>query len=101
VLDQPGDRVPMFWMLVQDTGQGRAYTQLLNHYRAEPDALVHELPHHDPVRVVALAKNLCLVLWKDLMRDIIHIRRPDHDEQTTAIKNELWFRVSGGPDREM
>jgi hypothetical protein len=50
VLDQAQGRVPFFWMLVRDTGPGRSYTQVLNHYRSAPDALVRELPHHDPAR---------------------------------------------------
>jgi hypothetical protein len=31
VLDRAGNCTPMFWMLVPDAGQGRSYTQLLNH----------------------------------------------------------------------
>jgi hypothetical protein len=93
VLDHAGDRVPMFWMLVRDVGHGRSYVQLLSHYRAEPDVLVSELPHHDPTRVVALAQSLSLILWKDLVHAVVHIVHHD-DEQTISIKNELWRRVT-------
>jgi hypothetical protein len=92
VLDQARDLVPMFWMIVRDFGRDRSYAQLINHYRAEPDALVRELPHQDPIRVAALARNLSLILWKDLLPAIVQIRDND-DEQMMSIKNELSLRV--------
>lgn len=96
VLDQAGAQVPMFWMLVRDTGSGRSYTQLLHHYRSDPDALASELPHHDPVRVAALAESLSLILWRDLVRRVVQFSRDSDHEETTSIKKELWLRVSNG-----
>jgi hypothetical protein len=96
VLDQALGRVPLFWMLVRDTGPGRSYTQMLNHYRGAPDALVRELPHHDPARVVALAKNLSMVLWKDLVQTVVQVSHSHNDAEAAAIKRELWLRVNAG-----
>ena len=83
----------MFWMLVRDAGQGRSYTQLLNNYRAHPEALVRELPHHDPDRVIALAGNLNLILWRDMVRQVVQVM-PTDDPEVTSIKNELRLRIS-------
>jgi hypothetical protein len=95
LLDKAGGRFPIFWMLVRDAGQDRSYTQLLRYYRAQPDALVCALPHHDPDRVVALAQTLGLILWKGLVHDVIQLSTDD-DEETRLIKNELSRRVRGG-----
>jgi hypothetical protein len=92
VLDRAEGRVPIFWMVVRDAGQGRSYIQLLNHYRSEPEALARELPHHDPQRVIALAGNLSLILWWDLVGEITRLASGD-DEDIIGIKNELRMRL--------
>jgi hypothetical protein len=91
VLDRAEGRVPMFWMLVRDASQRRSYTQLLSHYRAEPDALVGELRHHDPETVTRLAGNLTLLLWKDIVAQVGEVLAGD-DEQIASIKDELSSR---------
>jgi hypothetical protein len=83
----------MFWMLVRDRGPDRLYVQIINHYRTEPDALCRELPHHEPARVAALARSLSVVLWRDLVREVVQISYFD-DDRMISIKNELWRRVS-------
>jgi hypothetical protein len=92
VLDRAEGRVPMFWMVVRDTGPARAYTQLLGHYRAHPEALIEEFPHHDSKQVGMLAGNLSLILWWDLVAEITHLV-PGDDEEMVVIKNELRARL--------
>jgi hypothetical protein len=91
VLDRAEGRIPMFWMLVRDASQERSYTQLISHYRAQPEVLVRELQHHDPETVTGLAGNLTLLLWKDIIARIAKVLMDD-DEQITSIKNELLSR---------
>jgi hypothetical protein len=93
VLDQAEDRVPMFWMFVRDTDVHRLYVRVLNQYRNKTEKLVRELPHHDPVRIAALTKNLSFVLWKDVVSKIVHAVRSDNDERTEDLVGELWRRV--------
>jgi hypothetical protein len=95
LIDQAQERVPVFWMLVRDREQARLYTQLINHYRTEPNVLVQELPHSDASRVVSVAQNLSLILWKDLLYKVVQGSQSNDDEQTQSIKKELWRRVSG------
>ena len=92
MLDRAEVGSPIFWMLVHDAGQGRSYTQLLNHYRAHPDALVRELSHHDPARVIGLARNLSLILWKHVVGQVLQ-ELPGDDDEIVAIKNQLQQRV--------
>jgi hypothetical protein len=93
VLDQAVDRTPMFWMIVRDTGPGRAYTQLLNHYRDHPETLVGELPHHDHRRVTELAANLCLIRWRDLVAPLARMHLDANDAEIGEIVRELNSRV--------
>jgi hypothetical protein len=92
VLDRAEGRVPMFWMLVRDAGQSRSYTQVLNHYRTNPEVLAGELRHHDAERVIDLARNLGLILWKDLVLQAASLSTSD-DKDLIFIKNELRRRV--------
>jgi hypothetical protein len=87
VLDQAKGRTPIFWMVVRDAGQTRAYTRLLNRYPAHPDALAGELPHHDPERVMGLARNLSLVLWRDFVDAAVKVL-PGDDADINSIKDE-------------
>jgi hypothetical protein len=91
VLDRAEGRAPMFWMLVRDASHERSYTQLISHYRAQPDALVGELRHHDPETVTGLARNLTLLLWKDIIARVAKVLADD-DEQIASIKSELSIR---------
>ena len=45
LLEIAGTRAPLFWMLVCDEEPVRAYTQLMNGYRADPGLLARYLPH--------------------------------------------------------
>lgn len=78
-------------MLVRDSGQGKAYTQLMQMYREKPTKLIERLPHRDPSAVRDIAGRLSIVLWKDLVRTI-----PDltlEDELTLAVFKEIHARI--------
>lgn len=94
LLDQVNDdRVPMFWMLVRDDKQARSYVRLLNEYRDEPSTLIARLGHHDADRVRALARDLALLLWKDIVAQIAKAL-PSDEENITSVKSELLRRVA-------
>ncbi len=95
LLDQASGRTPLFLMLVRDAAEGRAYTQLISRYRDDPATLAEELPHHDPEMVKSVARNLAIILWKDLLAPSIENCSED-DGVTSAVKKELKNRVLGG-----
>jgi len=68
LLESAGDRTPFFWMLTADRGPGRSYTQMIQEYREDPDVLVSALPHRSPDVIQVVARNLTIVLWKDVLR---------------------------------
>lgn len=92
-LDQAGNQIPIFWMLVRDTGPSRLYTKLLHAYRINPDTLIGKLPHRDSARVVALAKNLSIIPWKDLLQSMIELSVSQDDDETKVIAKELALRI--------
>jgi hypothetical protein len=91
-LDQAGNQIPIFWMLVRDIAPSRLYTTLLHGYLSNPDTLIRKLQHHDPVRVVALAKNLSIILWKDLLEQVIQLS-VTHDDEIRMVAKELALRI--------
>lgn len=91
LLDDARGTVPIFWMLVRDSGQGRAYTQLMHLYRHDPAKLVEALPHREPSAVRAISQRLSIVLWKDFVQAL-----PQPligDETIVAIYRELHARI--------
>jgi hypothetical protein len=93
VLDRAGDRVPIFWMIVRDTGADRVYTHLLNQYRDDPDLLAGLLPHHDAQRVAVLARNLSLIRWRDFLGRVVEIASDDLGTKIIEIVRELNRRI--------
>ncbi len=67
-----GSKVPIFWMLVRDKGQSRQYVQLIDQYRSNPTALAQLIPHRNPADVAAIAGNISLVTWRDLLAPIFN-----------------------------
>jgi hypothetical protein len=86
LLEARQGRTAVFWMLVADKGAGRTYTQLVREYQSSPSKLVASLPHRPQTEVEAVARNLALILWRDLL-DVITPR-------IEAILTELSRRVS-------
>ena len=87
LLEARQGRIAVFWMLVADKGAGRAYTQLMREYQSSPSKLVASLPHRPQAEVEAVARNLALIVWRDLL-DVI-------TPKIEAIMIELSRRVSG------
>jgi hypothetical protein len=91
LIDEAGATLPVFWMLVRDSGSGRAYSQLLASYRENPSTLMEALPHRNPSLLAEIAGRLSLILWKDLMTVVAEVRATD--EVVTAVYQELLARV--------
>jgi hypothetical protein len=91
LLDDARGTAPLFWMLVRDSGQGRAYTQLMHLYRRDPAKLVEALPHRDPSALCGISQRLSIVLWKDFVQAL---PKPSiGDETIVAIYRELHTRI--------
>ena len=91
LLDNAKGTVPLFWMLVRDSGQGRAYTQLMHTYRRDPAKLIEVLPHREPSALSGIAQQLSIVLWKDFVQAV-----PEpflEDPTIVAICRELYARI--------
>jgi hypothetical protein len=91
LLDDARGKVPLFWMLVRDSGQGRAYTQLIHMYRRDPEKLVEALPHREPSAIRGIAQQLSIVLWKDFVQ-IVPQPSPE-DQMLLDIYQELLARI--------
>lgn len=86
LIEQSEGRTPFFWMHTADRGPGRAYTQLVQQYRARPALLASELPHRPPAVVHAIAKNMAIIVWKDVLSVI--------GREFDRIWNEIGARIS-------
>jgi hypothetical protein len=91
LIDEAGATLPVFWMLVRDSGNGRAYSQLLANYRENPSRLVEALPHRNPSVLAEIARRLSLILWKDFMTVVAEV--PTTDEVVIKVYQELLARV--------
>jgi hypothetical protein len=92
VLTEGQKREPLFWMIVRDTDPARSYTQLMEHYRSQPNELLGQLGHHAPERVHAVCRNLSLIRWRDLLEAAIGIDA--NDDAEIAAKKELARRIA-------
>lgn len=90
LIESAGARTPIFWMLVKDEEQGRAYVQLMTAYKADPGLLIRELPHRDPDTLKRVAQNLTTLRWDDF-RELV--AGPGSDADMTAVKQELGRRI--------
>jgi hypothetical protein len=86
LLEMAGNRSAFFWMLVADRNPSRAYMQVVERYRSEPESLARELSHREPKRVVEVARRMAIVLW----RDVLALVRARHE----AIWREIEARTS-------
>lgn len=90
VIEQAGSRMPLFWMLVRDEDPSRAYVQLMNSYRHDPDLLAAVLPHQDSETVHAIARNLTILPWSDFGELVCGMGA---DQEVNAVKRELKRRI--------
>jgi hypothetical protein len=92
LIDNARSTVPMFWMLVRDSGAGRAYTQLIEKYRNHPALLVEALPHRDPLVLRQIAQRFSMILWKDFLA--IAPKPTNADGLTNSVYQELRMRIA-------
>jgi len=90
LIENSGDRLPIFWMLVRDEASDRAYVQLMNAYKSDPTLLARDLPHRDQTVLNIVAQNLTILLWSDFSELVCG---PGWDEESTAVKRELERRI--------
>jgi len=67
LLETCGRRTPAFWILAKDRAPGRAYVQLIETYRRDPQILAAALPHRDAEVVATVARNLAILCWRDVL----------------------------------
>jgi hypothetical protein len=91
LLDKAGHRASAFWMLVKDEDPSRAYVQLMNAYKADPDLLGRDLPHRSPESLERICRNLTTLLWSDFSAMVCG---PDSDPQVAVVMRELEHRIS-------
>lgn len=92
LLESASGREAYFWMLARDSSSGRMYSQLLNHYRANPDLLARLLPHRDAAAVRRVCKCVAVILWRDLKDYVLEDLAYDSGE-ISSVKRELRRRV--------
>jgi hypothetical protein len=92
LIQQAGERTPIFWLLARDGEPARAYVQLINAYKTDPGLLARELPHRSAETLVEIAHNLTILLWSDFAEMVC---LPGSDAETNAVKEELRRRILG------
>jgi hypothetical protein len=85
LLEVCGRRTPVFWMLVRDKDQSRAYMQLMRTYR-DPAALRRGLPHRNIQQLTDIAENSAVVRWRDFIAMIPAI---PEDRECAFVRLEL------------
>jgi hypothetical protein len=92
LLESAAGREPMFWMFVRDSAPRRAYCQMVDAYRRNPETLVGELPHRDPEVLRKVAQNISVIRWHDLAGSLLDIVDAD-SIVVSNVKQELKRRV--------
>lgn len=90
LIERTGERQPFFWLLARDEAPGREYVRLLDGYRTDPLELAAALPHRSVAAVEAVARNLTLLCWQDLLPVL---RGEAWDEEAAEVLAEIERRV--------
>ena len=90
LIENAGERMPLFWMLARDEAPDRTYVQLMTRYKADPCLLARELPHRQQSTLDAVAQNLTILLWSDFGELVCG---PGWDAESSAVKQELERRI--------
>jgi len=85
LLESAAGRFAAFWMIVRDTGEERAYVQMVEAYTANPDLLAISLPHRSRVDIERVITNLAMVRWNDILEIV--------EREYGAVISELRRRV--------
>ena len=90
LLEEAGDKVPYFWMIVRDRDKKRAYIELLRRYAEQPAPLLALLAHRAEDQVAEVAARTAVIVWRDLLQLV-----PDTEELALVV-TELRKRVGDG-----
>lgn len=90
LIENAGNRMPVFWMIVRDEAPDRAYVQLMKSYKADPSLLARDLPHREPATLSVVAQNLTILLWSDFEELVCG---PGWDSESAAVKEEVERRI--------
>ncbi len=92
LIENAGNRIPMFWMLVRDEATDRAYVQLMNGYKTDPGLLIRDLPHRNAEILKGIAQNLTILLWGDFGELVCG---PGWDEESTSRQTGVGAKNQG------
>ena len=90
LIENAGERLPIFWMLVRDEAPDRAYLQLMKAYKADPGQLARDLPHREQAKLNTVAQNLTILLWSDFSELVCG---PEWNAESADVKLELERRI--------
>ena len=92
LIEEAGERTPIFWLLAKDEEPARAYVQMINAYKSDPGLLARDLPHRSAKTLDKIAQNLTILLWSNFA-ELICV--PGDEAETNAVKRELKRRIQG------
>ena len=67
VIQEAGNRQPLFWMFVKDRQPGFRYSKIINEYRSDVRMLRSLLPHRNMGVLERMVKGLAVVEWRELI----------------------------------
>ena len=88
VIEEAGDRQPLFWMFVKDRLPQFRFSEIIDSYRSDVGLLKSRLPHRDSGILARIVKNTAIVEWRELVPLL-----PDRPGLTDVLK-ELRRRVA-------
>jgi hypothetical protein len=89
VIEQADSRRPLFWMLVKDRLESRAYVQLIQTYRESPRNLASMLSHRSQQVLDDIAMWMAIVTWSEIIDGLT-----PHDDEEKAVLDEIQHRVA-------
>lgn len=92
VIQEAGDRQPLFWMFVKNRQPELRFSQIIDGYRSDLSSLEKLLPHRDPGILAQVSKRMAVVEWRELVRLL-----PDTPELAN-VRKEICGRVGCSPD---
>lgn len=90
LIERAGSKAAAFWMLVRDEDPARAYVQLMESYKADPELLSRDLPHRSVEQLDAISRNLTILRWGDVYEE----PAVASDALTIAVAKEIERRIA-------
>ena len=88
VIEEAGDRQPVFWMFVKDRQPQFRFSQIIDSYRSDVGLLKSRLPHRDTEVLARIVESIAVVEWRELVPLL-----PDVSGLTDVLK-EISRRVA-------